>query len=90
MLIIILGVIDLFAGILLIFGRAIDFPNQILMIIGIILLAKSSLGILKDFASWVDFLAGIILLLSIIIQVPLFITIILGILIVQKGAFSFV
>ena len=70
MLIAILGIIDLFAG--------------------FILLAKSSLGMLKDFASWVDFLAGIILLSSIIFQPPLFILIIIGILIIQKGAFSFV
>jgi len=59
------------------------------LVLGIILLIKSSIGFLKDFASWVDFLAGIVFLMSIIINIPIFIGIILGILLIQKGVFSF-
>ena len=84
-----LGTIDVIAGLILIFGTGINFPIQILVIFGIVLLAKSSLGLFKDFASWVDFLAGLTFLLSAIISVPVIISVIIGLLILQKGVFSF-
>ena len=49
------------------------------------LLTKSSLGFLKDFASWVDFLAGAVFLLSIIVSIPSFISIIFGLLLLQSS-----
>jgi len=88
MLIKVLGLIDLIVGGILIFGMEI-IPNSILIIFGIILLAKSSLGLLKDFASWIDFLGGTILLLSTIISIPFIFSAIIGLLIIQKGMFSF-
>ena len=84
-----LGVIDLIAGLILTFVTSINFPSHFLIVFGIILLVKSSLGFLKDFASWVDFLAGIIFLASIIISVPIVISLIFGLLLLQKGIFSF-
>ena len=90
MLVKILGAIDVLAGVILIFNLTNHFSQQALLILGIIFLAKSCLGLLKDFASWIDFLTGIFFLLSIIITFPLAISIIIGILILQKGAFSFI
>jgi hypothetical protein len=84
-----LGLIDVIMGIILIFGIMSILPKQFLIICGIILLAKSSLGMLMDFASWIDFISGLIFLLSILIPIPGFIGIILGILLLQKGFFSF-
>jgi hypothetical protein len=84
-----LGAIDLIAGIILIFATSINLPNQVLIIFGVVLLAKSSLGFLKDFASWVDFLCAGIFLVSIIISVPAIISLIFGLLLLQKGIFSF-
>ena len=89
MLVKILGAIDVIAGLILIFGPGINFPSSIVIIFGIVLLAKSSLGLLKDFASWIDFLAGLTFLLSVIISVPVIISVIIGLLILQKGVFSF-
>jgi len=90
MLIKIFGIFDLIAGAILIFGVGANLPIQILLGFGIILLAKSCLGFLKDFASWIDFSAGILFLLSIIIPIPGIISLILGLLIIQKGIFSFI
>lgn len=90
MLIKFLGIIDLLAGAVLIFGAYINFPMQIPMLLGSILILKSTLGFLKNFASWVDFLSGIVILLSIIIQIPSIISIVHGILIIQKGLFSLI
>jgi len=84
-----LGVIDILAGLILIFGAEVNLPYYAFLIFGIILLAKSFLGLPKDFASWIDFSCGIILLLSIIITIPIVISIIFGLLIIQKGIFSF-
>ncbi len=89
MLVKFLGVIDLLAGLILIFGVWANLPSYAFLILGIILLAKSFLGLPKDFASWIDLSCGIILLLSIITTIPLIISIILGLLIIQKGIFSF-
>ena len=85
MLVKILGIIDLIAGAILIFGVGANLPIQILVGFGMILLTKSCLGFLKDFASWIDLSAGIIFLLSIIILIPGIISLILGLLIIQKG-----
>ena len=84
-----LGIIDVFAGLILIFGMGINFSSQMLIIFGIVLLAKSSLGLFKDFASWVDSLAGLTFILSAMISVPVIVSIIIGLLILQKGVFSF-
>ncbi|VVB82553.1 Uncharacterised protein [uncultured archaeon] len=89
MLIKVLGVIDFIAGLLLIFGAGTKLPWLLLLFFGVGLLLKSTLGKLKDFASWIDFLCGINLILLLIFSVPVWISIILGILLVQKGIFSF-
>ena len=88
MLVKILGGIDLIAGIMLLFS-GLGFPTQVLLFFGIVLIIKSSFGMLKDFASWVDFLGGVTFLLLMIINIPFFIGLIVGILLIQKGGFSF-
>jgi hypothetical protein len=90
MLVQFLGLIDLIAGFVLIFGAYFNFPIQIPLLLGSILILKSMLGFLKNFASWVDFLSGIIILISIFIQIPSLISVVHGILIIQKGLFSFI
>jgi Sec-independent protein secretion pathway component TatC len=90
MLVKFLGAIDLLAGFVLICGAYYEFPAKIPLVLGSILILKSTLGFLKNFASWVDFLSGIIILLSIIFQIPSIISIVHGILIIQKGLLSFI
>ena len=90
MLVKFLGLIDLIAGFVLIFGAYFSFPIQIPLLLGSILILKSTLGFLKNFPSWIDFLSGLIILISILIQIPSMIGIIHGILIIQKGLFSFI
>ena len=89
MLVKILGGIDVLLGIFLVFLNNFNFSKTALIIFGIVLLLKSSLGLLKNFASWIDFLAGIVFLLSILVSIPGFICVILGLLLLQKGGFSF-
>jgi hypothetical protein len=88
MLVKVLGAIDIIIGIIFIFAANIELNSSILIFLGLVLLAKSSLGMLKDFASWIDFLSGIFLLLMVVISVPAFILFILGLLLLQKGFFS--
>ena len=90
MLIKLLGLVDLIAGLILIFEGQISLPSKVFLFFGMVLLLKSSLGMLRDFASWIDFLGGISFLLIAIINVPETIRIIIGILLIQKGLFSFV
>ena len=89
MLLKVLGGIDVIAGLILIFGTSVDFPTKFLWIMGVIFLAKSSLGFWQDFGSWVDVLGGLVFLLMILIHIPILISIIVGILLIQKGAISF-
>jgi len=89
MLIKFLGAIDFISGLILIFGAGIKLPSILLIIFGIILLIKASMGMLKDFASWIDFIAGLIFIASIFFVVPSIICLISGILMLQKGIFSF-
>ena len=89
MLIKILGGMDLVIGLILIFGAGITLPTQITVIIGMILLLKSCLGLLKDFGSWIDFSCGATFLFSILFSIPWIINLILGVLIIQKGIMSF-
>ena len=89
MLVKILGVIDLIGGLILIFGKNADIPNLVLIFFGLIFLIKSSLGLLKDFASWIDLVGGLFFLLTIIVSVPEMICFVIGILIIQKSVFSF-
>ncbi|VVB82915.1 Uncharacterised protein [uncultured archaeon] len=89
MLVKFLGTIDFISGLILIFGAGIKLPSFLLIIIGVILLIKASMGMLKDFASWIDFIAGLIFIASMFFIVPSIICIVLGILILQKGLFSF-
>ena len=88
MLIKILGAIDSLSGLILILSILTEMPFQILIFFGVVLLVKSLIGFLKDFAGWIDFLTGITLILMIFISIPLFIKIILMILIIQKGISS--
>jgi len=90
MLVKFLGIIDLLAGFTLICGAYFNFPIQIPLLLGSILILKSTLGFLKNFASWVDFLSGVIILLSIFFHIPSLISTIHGILIIQKGLFSLI
>jgi len=90
MLVKILGAVDVIASVIFLSViLSFSFPTSILLIFGIALIAKASLGMLMDFASWIDFLGGIFLLLLIVINIPTFILIAMGILIVQKAFFSF-
>jgi len=90
MLVKILGVLDLIAGLILIFGSGIELPYFLLIILGIIFIIKSFIGgIPKDLGSLTDLGAGIVLILMIFISVHWIIGIILGILLFQKGFFSF-
>ena len=84
-----LGIFDLLAGFFLIFGNQLDLSKYILIVFGAIMIVKASLGILKDFASWVDFCAGLALITSSIIILPWGIGLILGLIVIQKGIFSF-
>ena len=89
MLVKILGGIDVLLGVFLIFINSLNFSKTALMIFGIILLIKGSLGLFKNFACWVDGLAGFVFLLAIVVSIPGIICIILGLLLLQKGIFSF-
>ena len=89
MLIKILGGIDVLLGIFLMFVNNLNFPKTILFLFGIILLVKGSLGLFKNFASWIDGIGGLIFILSIVISFPVWICVILGLLLFQKGIFSF-
>jgi hypothetical protein len=88
MLVKILGAIDVLAGLILVFA-SLNFPKVVLVIFGILLLAKSLLGMLKEFGSWIDFSCGVVLLLLLVIDIHPIISLVLGILIFQKGFFSF-
>ncbi|MAG10942.1 hypothetical protein CMI44_01365 [Candidatus Pacearchaeota archaeon] len=91
MLVKILGVIDAIVSIIFLLAiLGFSLSPSIYIIFGVILLAKSSLGMLKDFASWIDFLGGIFLLLLITINIPKFMLIAMGIMIIQKAFFSFI
>lgn len=87
MLVKILGIIDILAGAILIFGG--EVPQTMLLIFGIIVIAKSFLGLPKDFASWIDLSCGIMLILFIFFSLPIWLGLIFGLLIFQKGIFSF-
>jgi hypothetical protein len=89
MLIKALGAIDIISGLILLFGAGIKLPSTLLLILGIILIAKSFLGMFKEFGSWIDLLSGAVLILSSLIAMPIFISIIFGILVLQKGIVSF-
>lgn len=88
MLVKLLGGIDLISGLILIFGANKELPTVLLLILGIILLTKTVIGGLRDFASWIDIFAGIIFILSIFFPVYWIICVIAGILLIQKGIFS--
>lgn len=89
MLVKILGAIDSIAGLILLFGAGNGFPTIILAILGIILIAKSSFGVWKDFGSWTDLICGAIFFIAIIIPIHWIIGVIAGVLMLQKGIFSF-
>ncbi len=89
MLVKILGIIDVLAGAILMFGVGVNLPKIVFLIFGLILFIKSFLGLPKDFASWVDISCGILLLLSIFFSFPILIGVIFGLLVFQKGIFSF-
>ncbi|MCK4647382.1 hypothetical protein KAT24_00440, partial [Candidatus Pacearchaeota archaeon] len=76
-------------GLILILSILTDMPSSVLIIFGVALLAKSFIGFLKDFGSWIDFLTGIILVLTAFVSIPLFLKVIFSILIIQKGISSF-
>lgn len=88
MLIKCLGMFDLIAGVILLLDLHIFW--RLFFVLGMILILKSSLGMLKDFASWIDFLSGLVLLGSIFLKIAPVIKIILGIAIIQKGLFSLI
>ena len=90
MLLKILGAVDLAIGLILILsGAGINIQTNILLIFGLVILAKSLLGFFQDIGSWVDFIGGAVLLVSIIVHVPGLLNIIIGITIFQKGVVSF-
>ena len=84
MLVKILGAIDFIGGIILMLISGFDFSVYALIVLGIIFLAKSCLGFLKNFASWIDFVSGTIFILMILG----FICIIIGLLLIYKKSFK--
>ena len=88
MLVKVLGVIDLIAGSILIFGSNAGI-NGVFGVLGGVLIAKSFIGFLKDMGSWIDIITGVVLLANIILPIPAVINIIIGLLIIQKGIISF-
>ena len=89
MLVKILGAIDIFAGLILMFGAGIKVPTELLLILGGILVIKSFFGMFKEIGSWIDITVGIVLILSGVVSMPAIISLIFGILILQKGMVSF-
>jgi hypothetical protein len=89
MLVKILGAIDVIAGLILIINIGSQTQSYFYIILGVIVMSKSLLGMLKDFGSWVDLLAGLALIISSLIGIPLILGVIFGIFILQKGIFSF-
>jgi hypothetical protein len=90
MLLKILGGIDVISGlILVILSLNINIYEPIIIFLGVVLLAKSLIGLFKDFASWTDFISGVVLLSSSSFEIPSFVMIILGIVVLQKGVISF-
>jgi hypothetical protein len=90
MLVKIFGAIDIISGLVMFLSMGVDPGVEILSFFGLVLLVKSSFGMLRDFGSWIDFLSGIIFLLSIILNLPNLIEIIFAILLLQKGFFSLI
>ena len=90
MIVKILGVLDLIAGTFILFNLSQTLPIKIILILGIIIALKSSLGQLKNIASWIDLCAGIFILLGILIYFPFFLRIIVSVLILQKGIISLI
>ena len=84
-----LGAIDLIVGLIILFLTSLNLPNQMLLFFGVLIFTKSSIGMLRDFGSWIDFSAGFILFLSMLITIPATISVIFGVLVFQKGIFSF-
>ena len=83
------GVADLIIGMTLVFLSSFNPSANILISFSIIAFTKSSLGMLRDFGSWIDFSAGILLGIAILINIPLFLSLVVGFLVLQKGIFSF-
>jgi hypothetical protein len=90
MLIKLLGLLDVVAALFLIFEGNIGLSYKVFVFLGMLLILKSSLGMLKDFASWIDFVGGVSLILSVLITVPYTLKIVIGLLLLQKGVFSFI
>jgi len=84
----ILGIIDIIAGIIFVFGLQQYLFHWILILGGIVFLIKSTVGMYKDFASWVDLSGGLIFFLAIFVSVPSWVSLALGIFIGQKGIYS--
>ena len=85
----ILGFADVIIGLILFFGMDAGFPAKLILFIGMMLLMKSFLGMLQDFASWIDFICALVFLISSLFLLPWIIYLICGILIIQKGFMSF-
>jgi len=89
MLVKILGGIDIISGLILLLAILFTFPKGFLLFVGIILIIKSSIGLLKDFASWIDIISGMMLIILTAIDIPKFILLAMGVLLIQKALFSF-
>ena len=88
MILILLGLIDVFAAVLLGLMFFHILFNALSIALGIILLVKGLIFI-KSLASIIDLFAGIVLLLGIFFSIPPLLFWIAGILLIQKGIFSF-
>jgi hypothetical protein len=66
----ILGLTDIFAGLLFTAGfYEVDFPRGLMIFIGIVLLAKGIL-FLANFFSWIDMAAGVVLIFGLFFLPP--------------------
>lgn len=88
MMLILLGLVDMFAAAILglmVYGMVLKW---IMIIFGIILLIKGIIFI-KSPASIIDLSAGAVLILGVFFSIPSIVLWIAAILLVQKGIFSF-
>lgn len=86
----ILGGIDIISGLILLFySIRIPVPYIVAVFFGILLIAKSLLGMLKEFGGWIDLISGILMIFALIIPIPAIILIVFAFLLFQKGIISF-
>ena len=90
MIIKILGVLDIFIGIIFwLFGIFHIIPNSFILLLGLVLLIKGIIFVTGlSIISVLDIISGIIIITASSIEMPNFVIIIITIFLIQKGIFS--